>query len=140
MNMCAAAGATPTAVNAGTTMTAEMMYDAVTGTASPRIQTASAENTTVRVSDPPAIPTMRPAALSPSPVSVTTPTMIPATAVVAITGNTSLPPAIRDSDTRLGVSHHSRVIRKEVTTAPSVDQKTARKGDMPYAINTATRI
>ena len=48
MNMCAATGATPTAVSAGTTITAEMMYDAVTGTASPRIHTAIAENSTVR--------------------------------------------------------------------------------------------
>jgi hypothetical protein len=41
--MCAAAGCTPTDVSAGTTITAEMMYDAVTGTARPRIQTAIAE-------------------------------------------------------------------------------------------------
>src|SRR5262245_11216602 len=137
--MCAAAGATPTVVSAGTTITAEMMYDAVTGTARPRIQTASAENTTVSTSDPPAMPTMRPAAFKPSPGSVTTPTMMPATAVVATTDSTSLPPAISESDTRRGVSHHSRDIAKLTTTAASVDQNTARKGDIPYAIRTATR-
>src|SRR6185503_18872654 len=134
MNMCAAAGATPTVVSAGTTITAEMMYDAVTGTARPRM-----ENATVRVSDPPAIPTISPAAFSPRPVSVTTPTMMPATAVVAMTDSTSSPPADSDSETRLGVSHHSRDIRKLVRIAASVDQKTARKGDIPTAIRTATR-
>src|SRR5262245_61014388 len=104
MNMWAATGATPTAVNAGTTMTAEMMYDAVTGTARPRIHTATAENSTVSGNDPAAIPTINPAALSPSPVIVTTPTMIPATAVVASTGNTSMPPAITASARRFGVN------------------------------------
>ncbi len=139
MNMWAAAGATPTVVNAGTTMTAEMMYDAVTGTARPRIQTASAEKRTVRASDPPAIPTMRPAALRPRPVSVTTPTMMPATAVVASTDNTSSPPATSDSTSLLGVSHQSRDIKKLTPTAARVDQNTARKGERPMAIRTATR-
>src|SRR5580765_3168514 len=139
MNMWAADGATPTVVNAGTTMTAEMMYDAVTGTARPRIQTASAESRTVRASDPPAIPTMRPAALRPRPVSVTTPTMMPATAVVARTDNTSSPPATSDSTSRPGVSHQSRDMRKLTTTAARIDQNTARNGDMPIAMRAATR-
>ena len=43
MNMCAATSGTPTLVIAGATITAAMMYDAVTGTASPSIQIASAE-------------------------------------------------------------------------------------------------
>src|SRR6188768_2914945 len=122
MNMCAAAGATPTVVSAGTTITAEMMYDAVTGTASPRIQTASAEKTTVSPSEPPA-----------------TPTMMPATAVVARTGSTSFPPETSDSNIAFGVSHHSRDIRKLTATAARVDQKTARKGERPIPIRTATR-
>src|SRR6476659_2224698 len=91
MNMCAATAGTPTVVSAGTTITAEMMYDAVTGTASPRIHTATADSTTVSGSDPLARPTMSPADLRPRPVSVITPTIIPATAVVAITGSTSSP-------------------------------------------------
>ena len=43
MNMCAATSGTPTATIAGATMTAAMMYDAVTGTASPSTRTATAE-------------------------------------------------------------------------------------------------
>ena len=38
--MCAAKSGTPDCTSAGATMTAAMMYDAVTGTASPRSQTA----------------------------------------------------------------------------------------------------
>src|SRR5690349_12220234 len=102
--MCAAIGDTPTAVSAGTTITAAMMYDAVTGTARPRIQTAIAPSTTVIGNDPPAIATMRPAALRPSPVSVTTPTMTPATAVVERTDNASSPPAVRAEARRVGPS------------------------------------
>src|SRR5262245_17113288 len=131
MNMCAATGATPTDVSAGTTMTAEMMYDAVTGTASPRIQTAIAENSTVSGNDPTAIPTISPAALNPNPVIVTTPTMIPATAVVASTGNTSMPPAITASARRRGISHSSRRPRKLNPTAATVAQNTARNGLKP---------
>ena len=40
--MCAATGATPTCVSAGAIITAAMMYEAVTGTASPSSQTAIA--------------------------------------------------------------------------------------------------
>jgi hypothetical protein len=42
MNMCAATAGTPTCVSAGATVTAAMMYEAVTGTARPSSQTASA--------------------------------------------------------------------------------------------------
>ena len=42
MNMCAAKAGMPTSVSAGAIMTAAIMYDAVTGTASPNIQTATA--------------------------------------------------------------------------------------------------
>src|SRR4030095_14655588 len=105
MNICAAAGATPTDVNAGATITAEMMYDAVTGTARPRIQTATADSSTVPGSDPAARSTITPAAFRQTPVRVTTPTMMPATAVVARTDSTSLPPAASASSPRRGVNH-----------------------------------
>ena len=55
-----------------------MMYEAVTGTASPSTQTARAEQITLRKSPPPATSTIMPDSLSPSPVSVTTETIIPA--------------------------------------------------------------
>jgi hypothetical protein len=42
MNMCAAKSGTPTWISAGAATTAQMMYEAVTGTASPTIQTSSA--------------------------------------------------------------------------------------------------
>src|SRR6476619_5474577 len=70
MNMCAAKSGTPDCTIAGATMTAAMMYDAVTGTASPRSQKAIAEYATVRNSCPPARDTMMPAIFSPSPVIV----------------------------------------------------------------------
>ena len=41
--MCAAKSGTPDCISAGATMTAAMMYDAVTGTARPSSQTAIAE-------------------------------------------------------------------------------------------------
>ena len=47
MNMCAAKSGTPSFINAGAAMTAQMMYDAVTGTASPTIHTISAVYTAV---------------------------------------------------------------------------------------------
>ena len=42
MNMCAAKSGTPSFVSAGAVITAQMMYEAVTGTASPTIQTTNA--------------------------------------------------------------------------------------------------
>ena len=39
--MCAAKSGTPTWISAGAATTAQMMYDAVTGTASPTIQTST---------------------------------------------------------------------------------------------------
>ena len=41
--MCAATAGTPTCISAGATITAAMMYDAVTGTARPSSHTAIAE-------------------------------------------------------------------------------------------------
>ena len=46
--MCAAKSGTPSLVSAGAATTAQMMYEAVTGTASPTIQTISAVNTVVK--------------------------------------------------------------------------------------------
>ena len=93
---------------AGATMTAAMMYEAVTGTASPSIRTANAEYSTVRKSCPPAKATMSPAIFRPSPVSVTVPTMIPAVAVVAATGRTLLPPVVSASKSLRGPSAFAR--------------------------------
>jgi DNA-binding phage protein len=42
MNMCAANSGTLSTISAGAAITAQMMYEAVTGTASPTIQTMSA--------------------------------------------------------------------------------------------------
>ena len=42
MNMCAAKSGTPSVMSAGAAITAQMMYDAVTGTARPTIHTMSA--------------------------------------------------------------------------------------------------
>ena len=69
--MCAATSATPTCISAGTIITAAMMYDAVTGTASPSTQTASAgvERSSAAGCFPRAS-TISPATFRPSPVSV----------------------------------------------------------------------
>ncbi len=83
-------------------ITAAMMNEAVTGTARPTISTASALNTAVRASDPPAASTMMLDSSRPSPVSETTATMIPAAAHVAATGSTARAPAASASPTCLG--------------------------------------
>ena len=83
-----------------------MMYDAVTGTARPSSQTAPAAYATVSASEPPASVTIIPAIFSPMPVKVTTPTMMPAVAVVAAIDSTPLPPA---SSARISFPGHSAV-------------------------------
>ena len=52
MNMCAAYSGTPSLVSAGAAITAQMMYDAVTGTAKPTIQTTKAVYSAVKKSEP----------------------------------------------------------------------------------------
>ena len=65
--------------------------------------------------------------------------MMPATAVVASTDRTSLPPLASASPIRRGVSHDSRAIAKLRTAAATMAQNTARNGDRPIDIRTATR-
>ena len=74
---------------------------------------------------------MSPAAFSPRPVSVTTPTMMPATAVVASTGSTSSPPATSAPPSRRGPSRSSGRPNTLSATAAIVAQNTARNGDKP---------
>ena len=81
--MYVASTGTPSVCSAGPMITAAMMNDAVTGTARPSSSTVSAASTAVIARFSPDAPTMIDDALSPSPVSVTTATMIPAAAVVA---------------------------------------------------------
>ena len=52
--MCAAKSGTPSLVSAGAAITAQMMYDAVTGTARPTIHTTKAVKIAVSSSEPPA--------------------------------------------------------------------------------------
>ncbi len=82
---------------------------------------------------------MSPAAFRPRPVSVTTPTMMPATAVVASTGSTSSPPATSAPPSLRGPSRSSGRPNTLNATAAIVAQNTARNGDNPIAIRTATR-
>ena len=70
---------------------------------------------------------------------MTTPTTMPATAVVASTESTSCPPETIDSENRFGVIQAPRPITKLSATAATIAQNTARKGDRPDTIRTATR-
>lgn len=101
---------TPKVSSAGAMMTAEMMNEAVTGTASPRTDTARAAKMTVTTSSTvglspnmPAASTMTEARFRPSPVWVTTATMMPAAAQVATTGSTDLLPSASAVYSRRGV-------------------------------------
>src|SRR4026209_763552 len=133
--MCAATSATPTCTSAGTIITAAMMYDAVTGTASPSTQTASAAYRIVSSRLLPASVTISPATLRPSPVNVMTPTMIPAVAVVAATDNTPRPPAASAGASRVVPSAVSRWAKLSATPS-TVAQTTARYGVKPMTIST----
>ena len=95
------------------------MYDAVTGTASPSNHIATAVYTAVKNRLWPASDTMIPANLSPSPVSVTTPTMMPAVAHVAATESTLVEPASSAVHNRRGCSAVSRRM-KLVSTASAM--------------------
>ncbi len=100
-------------------ITAAMMNEAVTGTASPRISTAIALKIAVSASDPPAASTISDDSSSPRPVSDTTATMIPAAAVVAAIGSTPRAPVTSASQTRFGVIR-SRRSRNDIKNASSV--------------------
>ena len=75
---------------------------------------------------------------SPSPVKVTTATMIPAAAVVAATGSTPMAPAASASHVRLGVIQVERS-RNDSKKAATVAYSTARNGDRPNAIRITIR-
>ena len=107
----------------------------MTGTASPSIQTATAAYATVRNTLPPASATRMPASFKPSPVSVTTPTMMPAVAVVAATDSTLLPPSSSAASSRRGMSADSERTKLR-PMAHSVAKKTARNGVMPDTSST----
>jgi hypothetical protein len=107
-------------------MTAAITNDAVTGTASPSTSTATAASTTVASSttvalsdSPPAKSTMIPDRLSPSPVSVVTPTMMPAAAVVAAIGSTLRAPSASAWKARRGPIRWLRS-KKDSTNASRV--------------------
>src|SRR5881394_703417 len=73
--------------------------------------------------------------LRPSPVSVTTPTMIPAAAHVAATLSTPVVPASIAAMNRFGYIADSR--RKKLTTkAVTVAQKTLTVGEKPITMKT----
>jgi hypothetical protein len=79
--------------------------------------------------------TITPATFSPSPVSVTTPTIIPAVAVVATTGSTARAPDASARARRDGPNAVSRR-RKLAATASTVAQNTARNAVTPLIIRT----
>ena len=66
---------------------------------------------------------------------MTTPTMMPAAAVVAATGNTPRPPDARAPASRRGVSAVSR-FRKLMAMARTIAQKTERNVVKPCIIST----
>ena len=120
-------------------ITAAMMKLAVTGTASPRMSTATADRIAVMVSDPPAASTISEDIFSPRPVSVMTATMMPAAAQVAAIGRTPRAPATSASHTRRGPIR-SRLSRNEHRNAATVATSTARNGEKPTASSTTMRI
>ena len=93
--MWAAKAGTPRLIKAGAAITAQMMYEAVTGTAKPTTHTTSAVKIVVRSNDPPAYSMTIELNFSPSPVSVTVPTMSPAPAHVAAMARTPVEPAAK---------------------------------------------
>src|SRR5687768_14743873 len=118
-------------MSAGAAITAQMMYEAVTGTARPTIQTMSAVYRAVRPRLPPAYAITIEENLSPRPVSVTTPTMMPAEAQVAATPSTPTVPASIAWMSRRGFMAVSA--RKKLTTnAVTVAQNTLTVGEKPY--------
>ena len=74
---------------------------------------------------------MSPAIFSPSPVSVTTPTMMPAVAVVAATPSTPAAPGSQRREQPRAASARVSRRTKLSATARSVAQNTARNADMP---------
>src|SRR3977135_2691429 len=133
--MYVASAPTPRLSNAGPMITAAVMKDGGTRTDRPHNSTATAATTAVAARLPPARATMRLAALSPRPVSVTMPTMMPAAAVVAATGSTPVVPAASARAAWRGPSWCD-LSRKDSTKARIVAYATARNGDPSQATHT----
>src|SRR5918999_5393466 len=129
----------PSATSAGAMITAAMMNEGGTGPASPRISTATALKIAVSASDSPAASTISADSSSPSPVSDTTATMIPAAAVVAAIGSTARAPLTSAAATLGGVIQ-SRRSRNDSRNASTVAYSTARNGDIPIASSTTIAI
>src|SRR5262245_58357769 len=91
------------------------MYDAVTGMARPSIHRAMAVYAIVRYRLLPARLKIIIENLSPRPVKVTTPTMIPAVAQVAATERTSVLPSVNACRRRGGVKAVSRRMKLKAT-------------------------
>jgi hypothetical protein len=119
-------------------MTAAIMNEAVTGTAKPRMRIVTAAKRAVKRRLPPAKAMMRELILSPSPVSVTTATMIPAAAQVAATGRTPIAPAAKAAQILRGPILCSRS-KNESKNATPVAITTARKGVYPIAMRMTIR-
>src|SRR6266550_4460416 len=122
--MCAAGGATPSVINAGTTVGTATRYVAVIGSDRPSTQRTIAETTSVRTRLPSPRSRMRREIFKPRPVWSRMPTAIPATAVVAPTGRTCFVPAASALTSLLGDNDVSRRMY-ETSIATMIDQKTA---------------
>src|SRR5881296_3062130 len=122
--MCAAGGATPSVINAGTTVGTATRYVAVIGNDRPRTQSTRAETTRVATRLPKPSERMRLEILRPSPVCSRIPTAMPATAVVAPTGSTCFVPAASAFTSFVGLSDVSRLMY-ETRIATTIDQNTA---------------
>jgi len=79
-------------MSAGAAITAQMMYEAVTGTARPTIQTIKAVKIAVSNREPPAYWITMELNFNPKPVNTTVPTIRPAPAQVAAMAKTPVEP------------------------------------------------
>src|SRR5688500_764284 len=130
MNIAVSAGSTPSVINAGPMTTHEMMNDAVTGTASPSTDTATAANTAVSIrittsddDSAEARSTNDPASACPSPVLVIVDVITPAAAQTAITGNAERTPV--DSASAISRNHSRRWLINANSAATPVAYTTA---------------
>src|SRR5687768_4049479 len=130
MNIAVSAGSTPSVINAGPMTTHEMMNDAVTGTARPSTDTATAASTAVSMSttagsevNTDARFTKDPASASPSPVLVIVDVITPAAAQTAITGNAERTPV--DSESAISRNHSRRWLINANSAATPVAYTTA---------------
>src|SRR6267143_4957055 len=122
--MCAAGGATPRVISAGTTVGTATRYVAVIGNERPSTQSTRAETMSVATRFPKPRARMRLEILSPRPVWRRIPTAMPATAVVAPMGRTCFVPAAIAFTSLVGLSEVSRLMY-ETRIATTIDQNTA---------------